>query len=266
MHPPAGARHRQPLGAVAGSDRVLGVLKRLCVHPRGVGLDELARELELPKSSLHRALAALRRAGLAEQDERGRYHVSLELVRLALGYYDGLDKRARVEPTLRALAERFGETVHYGELSGSEIVYVAKIDAVGSNVQMTSSVGGRNPAHCTGLGKALLAHALAADGSVERYVADHGPFAKRTAKTLVEPKELAAELERTRARGYAVDDEESEEGINCIAFPVFLDSPARPSGAISIAALTHRTPLSTLVAAADETRAIIDRHLGPVIG
>ena len=265
MHPVAGERGRQPLEAPAGADRVLGVLKRLCGHPRGVGLDELARELELPKSSLHRALAALRRAGLAEQDERGRYRIALELVRLAVGYYEGLDRRERVEPALRALSESFAETAHYGELDGAEVVYVAKVGAVGRAAQMTSAIGARNPAHCTGLGKALLAHTLAADGAVERYVAEHGPLARRTPATLVEADELAAELAATRARGYAVDDEESEEGINCIAFPVFLDSSVQPSGAISIAALTHRTPVSALVAAAGEIRATIERHLGPVV-
>jgi DNA-binding IclR family transcriptional regulator len=264
MNPFARQRPRQPLDAAAGADRVLGVLKRMCEHPRGVGLDELARELELPKSSLHRALAALRRAGLVEQDERGRYRVALELVRLASVYYEALDKRAHVEPTLRALADRFGETAHYGELYGAEVVYVAKVAPAGRSVHMTSAIGGRNPAHCTGLGKVLLAHALGADGAVERYVAQHGPLARRTAATLVEVEELAAELGATRARGYAVDDEESEEGITCIAFPVFLDSAARPSGAISVAALVHRTPAPTLVAAADEIRTIIEQHLGPV--
>ena len=264
MNPLAPERRRQPPAAAAGVDRVLGVLKRMCEHPRGVGLDELARELGLPKSSLHRALAALRRAGLVEHDERGRYRVALELVRLALRYYEGLDKRAHIEPALRALADRFDETVHYGELDGAEVVYVAKVAPAGRSVQMTSVVGGRNPAHCTGLGKVLLAHALAADGAVERFVDEHGPLAKRTPATLVEVGELAGELAATRARGYAVDDGESEEGINCIAFPVFLDSAAWPSGAISIAALAHRTPVSALVAAADEIRAIVEQHLGPV--
>lgn len=246
---------------LAGADRVLLVLKRLAEHPKGVGLEQLARELRMPKSSLHRALASLRRAGLAEQDETSRYRLGLELVRIASVYYQALDRRALVLPALETLAGRLGETAHYAELHGAEVVYLAKVNPA-AGVHMTSVVGGRNPAHCTALGKLLLAFALADGVDAERFVAANGPLARRTSRTIVDAGRLAAELADTRARGYALDDQESEDGINCIAFPVFLDDPALPAGAISVSALVHRTPLDRLVAAAPELRAVIDERLG----
>lgn len=243
---------------------MLAVLRSLGDYPRGIGLEQLARDTDIPKSSLHRALAALCRAGLADHDERGSYRLGLEFVRLAFAYYEQLDRRQVVGPLLESLAERFGETAHYAELAGAEVVYLAKVTPPGQGAQMTSIVGGRNPAHCTGLGKALLAYELVDRDAVDAYVDANGPLARRTPNTLGDARTLAANLELVRTRGYAVDAAESEEGINCIAFPLFLDHPTRPSGAVSVAALAHRTTLAQLEGAAGEVRALIGRTLGTV--
>jgi DNA-binding IclR family transcriptional regulator len=264
MHSLAPEQASQPSSAGSGADRVLATLARLARHPRGVGLQELARELGLPKSTVHRALAALVRAGFAERSGRGRYRLGLEFVRLAFEFHEERDDARLVEPALGALAERFGETAHYAVLDGSEVVYLAKVVPRGQSVRMTSTVGGRNPAHCTGVGKALLAHTLADSAAVERLVAEHGPLAARTPHTLVSAPELAEELERTRTRGYALDREESEPGVVCLALPVFLDSRANPSGAISVSALAHRISIETLEAAVEEVRRIIHATVGPV--
>jgi DNA-binding IclR family transcriptional regulator len=249
---------------LAGCDRVLAVLRRLADHPRGVGLEQLARDTDIPKSSLHRALAALCRAGLADHDKRGSYRLGLEFVRLAFAYYEQLDRRQVVGPLLQSLGERLGGTAHYAELDGAEVVYLAKMTAPGQGVQMTSIVGGRNPAHCTGLGKALLAFELLDREAVDAYLIAYGPLAQRTPNTLVDARALAANLKLVRDRGYALDAEESEVGINCIAFPLFLDHPTRPTGAVSVAALAHRTALAQLEEAAAEVRGLIERTLGTV--
>jgi DNA-binding IclR family transcriptional regulator len=265
VNPLAQRGPRQPdTSRLAGSDRVLAVLRSLGDYPRGVGLEQLARDVDVPKSSLHRALAALCRAGFAEHDERGSYRLGLELVRVAFAYYEQLDRRQVVEPLLETLATRFGEAAHYAELVGGEVVYLAKKTPPGRGAQMTSIVGGRNPAHCTALGKALLAYELHEATAVAAYVDVHGPLVQRTAKTRFETKALAADLEFVRARGYSVDDEENEEGINCIAFPLFLDHPSHPTGAVSVSALAHRMALAQLEEAAGETRALIESTLGAV--
>jgi IclR family transcriptional regulator, acetate operon repressor len=247
-----------------GSDRVLAVLKELAAHPAGASLDELARALDAPKSSVHRALGVLRRAGFAEQDGHGRYRVGTELVRIAFEYYENRNDEDLVRPVLVRLSERLSETAHYARLDGAEVVYLAKVEPVGQAITMSSRIGGRNPAHSTGVGKALLAHELAGERSVRAFAGRHGPLERRTSNTLVSARALATDLAATRARGYALDREESELGINCIAFPLFLDSPRRPTGAISVSAVAMRTGVDRLEQAAEDIRAIIEEPFGPI--
>ena len=251
--------------ARTGADRVLLILRELAARPDGATLHELAGAVESPKSSVHRALGALRRAELATQPEHGRYALSAEFVRLAYAHQEARSEPRVVTPCLEALAETLGEAAHYAELEGRDVIYRAKVSPVGQSVRMSSTIGGRNPAYCTGVGKALIAH-RAADDDPARLAARFGPLAPRTPHTLVDPRALHADLRRTRARGYALDDQESEIGITCIAFPLFLASPTLPSGAISVAALAHRTPLPALEARAEEIRAVIREQLGAVTG
>lgn len=244
-----------------GADRVLSVFKALARYPHGATLDELAERLGSPKSSVHRALATLRRAGLAEQDRDGRYRFGMEALRIAFAYYEGLDQRVLVQPALDALAERFGETAHYAQLDGGEVVYIAKVmrhDHDG--MRLGSRVGGRNPAHCTGVGKLLLAYVLAGEEAVEAYAAAH-PLVPRTAATLVTPAALHADLEEVRARGYSIDREENEAGVGCVALPVFVGPGPQPSGAVSVTTIMRRTPLEHLLERVEEMREILSSLL-----
>lgn len=258
---PAAATTRDPdeESRLVGSDRVLAVLKELARFPDGVGLEELTRVIGSPKPTVHRALGALRRAGLADQDVRGHYLLGDEFLRMAFAHHEARPDHVRIRPVLDVLARRFGETVHYAVLDGREVVDRAKVDPPSGAVRLTSTVGGRNPAYCTGVGKLLLAHRLGSLAAVESWIGD-GSLARRTPQTLCTAEELNRELEEIRLRGYAVDDQENEIGVNCLALPVFDASPAAPSGALSISALTYRTPLPTLVAAVDDVR----RELGPL--
>jgi DNA-binding IclR family transcriptional regulator len=244
-----------------GADRVLSVFKALAGYPRGATLEELAARLESPKSSVHRALATLRRAGLAEQDRDGRYRFGMEALRLALAYYEGLDERVLLQPALDALAERFRETAHYAHLDRGEVVYVAKVMRQDHDgIQLGSRVGGRNPAHCTGVGKLLLSHALPTRESVDAY-AETFPLISRTPSTLISPADLHADLEGVRERGYSIDHEENEAGVGCVALPVFVGPGPQPSGAVSVTTIMRRTPLEALIEDIDEIRAILRAHL-----
>ena len=252
-----------PTGAdssrLVGSDRVLAVLKELARYPGGVGLEELTRTVGSPKPTVHRALSALRRAGLADQDGRGRYLLGDEFLRMAFAHHEARPEHIRVRPLLEELAARFGETAHYAVLHGREIVYRAKVDPHAGAVRLTSTVGGRNPAHATAVGKLLLAHRLDTVEAVTGWIGDTA-LERRTPRTLCTAPDLHRDLRTFRARGYAVDDQENETGVNCLALPVYATSPTAPSGAVSISALAYRTPLSTLVDALDEIRAV----LGPL--
>ncbi|MFF7559322.1 IclR family transcriptional regulator [Streptomyces pseudovenezuelae] len=244
---------------LVGSDRVLAVLKELARHPDGVALDELTRAVGSPKPTVHRALAALRRAGLACQDRGGRYLLGDEFLRMAFAHHEARPEHVRVRPLLETLAARFGETAHYAVLDGHEVVYRAKVDPPTGAVRLTSTVGGRNPAHATGVGKVLLAHELGTLDAVRRWVGTARP-ARRTPRTLCTAAELHRELRETRERGYALDDQENEPGVVCLALPVYGASPRVPSGAVSVSALAYRTPLRVLVDAVAEIR----EALGPL--
>ena len=238
---------------VVGADRVLAVFKELAAHPNGASLDELTRMMGSPKPTVHRALAALCRAGLADRHATGRYVLGDEFLRMAFAAHEARPEQVRLRPVLEGLAERFGETAHYAVLNGSEIVYRAKVDPPTGAVRLTSTIGGRNPAHTTAAGKLLLAHRHRTRAELAEWVGDRD-LQRRTANSRCTVDALHRELARVRTCGYATDDQENEIGVNCLALPVYLTSPAMPSGAVSISALTYRTPLSRLVDAVEEIR------------
>lgn len=242
----------EPGSKLVGTDRVLAVLLELARHPQGVGLEEIARAVDSSKPTVHRALASLRRAGLAAQDGRGHYLLGDEFLRIAFAHHEARPDNVRIQPILQRLTEHFGETVHYAVLDGHDVVYRAKVDPAAGAVKLTSTVGGRNPAHCTAVGKLLLSYQLSDQDAVATWVGDQ-PLEARTPTTVTTVAGLHAHLTKIRTLGYGTDDQENEPGINCLAVPVFMNSPTMPSGAISISAMAYRTPLQRLV---DELPAI----------
>lgn len=247
---------------VVGADRVLAVLIELGAHPRGVSLDDLAVAMRSPKSTVHRALASLRKAGLAAQISRGTYVLGDELFRLAFHNYSERPETARITPVLEELSTRFGETSHYAVLDGAEVVYRAKVDPPGGAVRLTSVIGGRNPAYRTAVGKLLLSHHVT-DREALRAVLGDGPLEQRTPHTITDVDRLWGELQVSRERGYAVDDQENELGVNCIAVPLRADDRTPPTGAISVSALAFRIPMSDLVAQLPTIDAIVRREPVP---
>lgn len=240
-----------------GSDRVLALLTELATFPDGASLDTLATHTGDAKATVHRGLASLVRAGLVDKESRGRYILGDEFLRLAFAHHEQRPESVRVRPILDTLTRRFGETTHYAVLDGASIVYRAKTDPSGGAVKLTSTVGGRNPATTTGVGKVLLSQKLLTADAVATWVAKHG-LPRATENSIGSADELHAALKEVRRTGYAVDDQENEPGINCIAFPVNVATPGTATGAVSVSALAYRTPLAELVAAADEIRALID--------
>jgi IclR family transcriptional regulator, acetate operon repressor len=253
-------------GSLSGSDRVLAVLNLLGSYPNGIGLNDLARLLNSPRSSVHRALGALRRADLVEQDRDSRYRLGYGLLKLAFSYYEEFDEVGRIRPVLMTLAKEFGETAHYALLDGSEVVYLAKVQPPTSRYQMTSVIGGRNPAYCTGVGKALLAYALTSRTAVDDFVVHHEPpMVAHTVNTITSARALHRELSAVREVGYALDRQENETGINCLAIPLFLTSKVKPDGAVSITAVAQRLGIEELEASVERVRSIIRENLGEVL-
>jgi IclR family acetate operon transcriptional repressor len=238
---------------LVGAGRVLAVLTELAEHPAGVGLDDIARAVKSPKSTVHRALAALRKAGFAHQDGRGHYVLGDKFLKMAFAHHEARPDHVRIQGVLRVLADRYGETAHYTVLDGRSVVYRSKVDPPAGAVKLTSTVGGRNPAHATAAGKLLLANTLPDRAAVRAWVGDL-PLERPTANTFATVDDLHDELIRIRELGYSVDDEENEAGVNCVAVAGYLMSPTVPSGAISISAVAYRTPLHTLIEAVPDIR------------
>jgi IclR family acetate operon transcriptional repressor len=232
---------------VAGSDRVLAVLTALAQHPNEATLDELSHLLDSPKPTIHRALAALRRAVFARQNGRGTYLLGDEFLWLASSYHEARPEHVRILPALERLADRFHETAHRAALTGRDVMCCAKVASALGAIKLTSVIGGLNLAHCTAVGKLLIAYELPYDTAVVKWMAKGQPLEPPTVQTKVTAKELAGELAQIRDRGYATEEQANDVGICCLAVPVHMMSAKAPAVAITVSALAYRTPLSCLV-------------------
>jgi DNA-binding IclR family transcriptional regulator len=180
-------------------------------NPRGVS--DLAEELGLTKSNVHRVLKTLVAAGYVTQiPSTGRYKLSLKLWELGSKLIARLDLKREALDVMERLSDLTRETVHLSILDGAEVIYIDKIDSP-EPIRAYSTVGGRAPAYAVATGKALLAFRQPdSAGSIEVV-----PF---TSSTVRNAKELATELGRIRAQGYAINAGEWREGVSGIAAPI----------------------------------------------
>jgi DNA-binding IclR family transcriptional regulator len=197
----------------------------------GLGVSELARRAQLSKSTAFRVLGMLERNGVVERVGTN-YRLGARLHELGRAVYAPGHERIRdlLTPFVIDLYELTRETVQLATLHGTEVVYLAKLYGH-RPVPSPSRIGGRLPAHCTAVGKALLAYdpdAAAAALCV--------PLRRFTAHTITDPVMLAAELDTIRREGIAFDNEESQLGLNCVAAPVI-----SPRGGV-VAALSISGP------------------------
>jgi DNA-binding IclR family transcriptional regulator len=198
-------------------DRALAALAILANSSSDCSLAELCPALKLHKSTVHRLMMVLEQHRLVVKNpDTGRYRLGLRLYELGSRAIDGLDLRGRARPYLDRLQDEFGETVFFCILDEGQVFYVEKVESQRS-VRTACTVGSRAPAYCTAVGKAMLAELPEAE--VSKIVRRWGLKAV-TPKTITTTTALKAELRAVRARGYAIDDEEKEEGLRCIGAAV----------------------------------------------
>jgi DNA-binding IclR family transcriptional regulator len=215
---------------VKSAGRTLDLLELLADQPRAWTLVDLARELGIPKSSLHGLLRTMTSRGWVRTDDTGtRFRLGMRALRVGAAYLDGDDTVGVLGGVLDELARRFGETVHLGRLDGDQVVYLAKRESV-HRLRLYSAIGRRLPAHATALGKALLAEHP--DDEADRLVT--WPLQRLTAHTVTDRRAFHRALAEVRTAGYAVDREENAEGIMCFATVVPLTSPAVDAVSISV--------------------------------
>jgi len=217
-------------------DRAVSILDTLAAEDEDLSLYEIAERLNLHKSTIHRLLMVLERHRLVERRApSGKYGLGLKLFEFGIKAFARLGLGERARPHLERLAAEARETAHLCILDGGEVLYLEKVEPA-RTVRVPSSVGRRNPAHCTAVGKALLAHL--ADADLAALIRRHGLKA-HTPNTITTPASLERELRAIRERGYAVDDEEIEEGLRCIGAPV-RDHTGRVIASLSIAGPAFR--------------------------
>lgn len=208
----------KPNYTIGSAEKVCDILTALCQNKEPMGVTELSRELGMTKSTVHKLLLTLEYKKLVEQDvETSKYGLSLSFVLMLQTYLSEEKLTAKIRPQMERLVAQFNETMHFGVYMDGALVIAAKQEARQS-VRVTSQVGRISNLYCTSMGKAILANLP--DGERDALLTDYH-YPRYTKHTITDPHEFLHELERVRALGYAIDNEEFEEGIRCVSVPVF---------------------------------------------
>lgn len=236
--------------------KALSLLKLVSAGNRT--LSELSASAEIPKSTVYRLAETLMSEGYLLKDDHG-YRLGYRLLELGevLKGENYLVAAAR-EP-MEQLSSKTKETVHLGQLDGTDIIYIDKVDGT-RGLQMVSRVGLRTMAQSTSLGKVLIA------GLPEAQWREHliEGAERRTPNTIVDLNEIVEELRRVRDAGYALDREENELGIRCVACPI-RDYSGQVVAAISLSGATvyvTEERQEALIAHVAETATTISSRLG----
>jgi DNA-binding IclR family transcriptional regulator len=236
-------RDASPQGTykVQALDRAFAVLDLLGESETPLGLAQVASSLQLHKSTAHRFLMVLERHHMVERTTNGKFRLGLRLFDFGNRAIEQYDLRERALPHLRRLVTETEETAHLCILEQARVIYIDKLEPARS-VRMITRIGASNPVHCTSVGKAMLAFLP------EERINDiirRIRFERFTHRTIGTAEALRTEIEKTRRRGYAVDDEELEEGLRCIAVPV-LDAQRYPVAAVSVSGPSFRVTAQKL--------------------
>ncbi|MDB1089226.1 IclR family transcriptional regulator [Streptomyces sp. ACA25] len=248
MPPSDAPRTSAATGGVQSLERAFRLLEHMADAGGEVGLSELAGRSGLPLPTIHRLIRTLVATGYVRQQPDRRYALGPRLIRLGESATRPLATWAR--PYLARLVEETGETANMALLDGDEVVYVAQVPSRHA-MRMFTEVGRRVLPHATGVGKALLAHRP--DAEVRALLARTGMPAA-TERTITTPDAFLEALAEARTSGYAMDDNEQEIGVRCLAVPV-PDTPmaaalsvSGPAGRLTESAADRMVPLLREVA------------------
>jgi IclR family acetate operon transcriptional repressor len=224
------------MGNIQSLARGLTILVRLAEAPEGLGITELAEEYQVDKASMSRLLQTLAAHGFAEKEAGGRrYILGPQIVRLSRVVLTRMPLRETAKPYLRQLVDSTGECAHLAILAQGQALYIDQVES-SSALRVTTGVGHLAPLYCTALGKILLAFVpVSVPDNLKQY----------TPRTITDPRSLQHHIETVKNQGYAVDDEEYELGVLCIAIPVF-DYRGKCVAAMGISGPVSRLPLEVL--------------------
>lgn len=239
-------------------ERALHILKLISLAPRS--LTEVAEYLGVHKSTALRLLQTLEKEDTVRQDSTGRYVLGFGIIPLAESAINQIDTRGIAHPYLDELAKEIGHTVHLGQLIDKRVIYVDKVDGAGT-VAMGSRIGLPADLHTAAVAKIILAFSTENQAGQILETISFEPYTPTTVKSLGDFK---SDLAKCRHRGWAEDNGEKEDYINCVALPIF-DSSNRVSLGISVTALRAVAGLDVLrgmMPRLSLTAASISRELG----
>lgn len=202
-----------------------------------LGIGEISDQLGFPPSTIHRIVSTLAMRGYFKQDvENRRYSLSVKFLELASMVQLQINLTSIARPHLEHLMAETRESANIAVQDGDEVAYLDVVQSNHSMLQLFTKVGARVPLYCTGVGKLFLGQMGETEINAYLKRIRRTPF---TTKTFVEGGGIRTELSHIRARGYAVDNEEMEDGVRCIASLVF-DHRGRPAAAVSISGAAMR--------------------------
>jgi len=216
-------------------DRAFQILDALSDTQQGCHLADLSRTLKVPKSTVHRILMVLERHRYVRREPGdGKFRLGSKALELESSAVAGMDVTQACRPFLKQLVAETDETAHLGVLCNHQVISLANEQSWHT---LTPSTIGRNvPAYCTSLGKALLA--FLPEKEIEEYLLAQ-KLERRTANTIIRTEALVTEFRKIRLRGYAIDNEEFEKGLRCVAAPV-RNRSGQATAAIGIAGPVSR--------------------------
>ena len=221
--------------------RLFALLEVIAAKDQRQSLQALALETGLPKPTVHRMLQQLEAAGLLQREGDGRhYGPGTRLRRLAGNLLQNDSRHGACHLVLRHLVEEIGESCNITALSGGEVVYLDRVETA-APLRFYLHPGSRVPAHCSASGKAFLAQM---DAAQRRRLLAHAPLARYTEKTITDLAEIERELERVRADGFALDNEEFLPGLLCLAVLVPASGTAHSSLCVAVQAPIVRLPVA----------------------
>ncbi|MEO3751088.1 IclR family transcriptional regulator [Streptomyces sp. B6B3] len=218
---------------VPAVSRALDILELFLEGDGMLSAPEITRKLQLPRTTVHELVTTLAaRSYLVPVPEQpGRYRLGVRTYQLGSRYAEQLDLAAEGQQVARSVAETCGETVHVAVLEDVDVIYIAKVDSTHA-VRMVSAAGRRLPAHCTAVGKMLLA-SLPPEELDARLPEEDGRLRSLTPNSITSLEELRGVLTEVRERGVASEQRESNPDVSCVAAPV-RDRAGRVVAALSI--------------------------------
>lgn len=226
---------------VQSLDRGLEIMELLAKSSEPVTVTAVGGALGVDKSTAYRLLATLQERGYVEQDRHRRYQLGFKTIQLGMAELNRQELRQRARPYLEQLVQETGETAHLARWVQRRVIYIDRVESP-NPVSVSTHVGEEVPAHCTATGKALIA--FLREDELESYLKE-ADLKRFTARTITDVDSLRRHLALTRARGYAIDDEELHVGVRCVAAPI-LGFDGFGIGSVGISGPAHRLTLEFL--------------------